>query len=352
MTATTAAPTTGRARGPRGQPQGGDGRADRLDRRFEAVVLQSDLAEGDGAPEALDALREAGVAVGLVAGAATGLAGAGDPWLGDAVRRECARLWTEGIGPAGVLVVVGGPGLDAEELAWLPGHDLATATVACVDVPLRRCPPEVVELQGGTPALRALLRDQAERRRAGDVPAAVAEPGWALAVEGYDPARTRVVETLLTLADGRIGYGGAPLVAAEGAEHWVLAGNLYVGAGPATHLVSAPTPFLLAGRLPDGARITRLLDLRSGLLYEDVEGGGLSARSVRLASLARPGTAVVRARWTGAAWPPGPPLAPPEDDPVLDAGEEGDVVWMRVAAGPGGIVTAARQHHRVDGGAQ
>lgn len=307
----------------------------RLDRRFEAVVLVGDGGDPDAA--AVTALREAGVEVVTLGPGSTG------ENLGAAFRRERDRLWRLGIGLGATVVVAGGLGPLADDLDPLLDDDLLTATLATVGLDPRLLPPGVVALPGGRSGIAALLGDQAARRRRHDVPTSVAEPGWGLAVEGYDPERERVHESLLAVVDGHIGLSGAPLLATDEAERWVVANGAYVGTGPETHLVTAPAVFHLPDPLPDDARVSRLLDLRSGLVYEEVAGGGDRVRSVRFTSLARPGTAVVRAFSTRPATA-APLLLPPQSDPILDEGEADGASWMRVAAGDGGVVAAATQH--------
>ena len=184
------------------------------------------------------------------------------------------------------------------------------------------------------------------------VPPAVAEPGWGLRVDGYDHERERVDEALLSLADGRIGVSGAPLAHADGARHWVLVGGLYVGSGAEARLVTAPVAFQLPGKVGDGAGLVRVLDLRAGLLYEDGPLGNHAGRSVRFASLARPGTTVLRIATPGPL-PAAPLLVPPEDDPAVDSGCIRDTSWMRVAAaGGGGLAAAATQQEVAADGEQ
>lgn len=179
---------------------------------------------------------------------------------------------------------------------------------------------------------------------------AVADPGWGLTVDRFLPERERVDEALLSIADGRVGASGAPLLGAPGAQRWVLAAGLYVGKGPETRLATAPVVFHLPGDLPAGVRLIRRLDLRAGVLHEEVVGAHGEVHSVRFTSLARPGTMVLRVR-PSPGLPAAPALLPPEDDRVFDAGCSHGTPWMRVRAGDGGIAVAAIQREcAVDGG--
>ena len=135
--------------------------------------------------------------------------------------------------------------------------------------------------------------------------------------------------------------GGAPLADDPARHPWVIAEGIYDGTGVDTHLVTGPVTFQLAGT-EFGTQLGRVLDLRTGLLYEHSGAGAGEMDSVRFVSLARPTTAVLRCRFKEGLRV-GPPLLPPADDPVLDRGRVGGATWIRVAGAPGGIVAAATQ---------
>ena len=61
----------------------------------------------------------------------------------------------------------------------------------------------MVRLGGGPDSFIAVLEDQIARRRRGELPTLVEDPGWTVAIEDVDPLLERVHESLLTLADGR-----------------------------------------------------------------------------------------------------------------------------------------------------
>jgi trehalose/maltose hydrolase-like predicted phosphorylase len=266
---------------------------EQLGRRFEGVVLVGD-AVGAVAADTLAALDHDGVTVAIAA----------ERPLAEAL----GELWRLGVAPGNVLVVA-------------------------------------------DPAELRLLDDQRRRRQERDVPSPVVEPDWALVLDGLDPERERVAEAWFTLADGRIGTSGAPLAGSVDTRRWVLTGGVYVGDGPPTHLVTAPVAFHLPRPLGAGDRLRRVLDFRTGVLYEEVDGSGGSLRSARFSSLARPGTVVVRA-WASEPLGPGPLLLPPVDHPVVDEGADDGVEWMQVAAGPGGVTAAAKEERgELPGGA-
>jgi trehalose/maltose hydrolase-like predicted phosphorylase len=202
------------------------------------------------------------------------------------------ELLSVGVAPGLVLVA----GLQLGSVGDVSGEDLhllvpeaALATAVSVGAELGIKHGDVVDLGGGSEALRRVLHDQLERRLRGDVPDVDDDPGWTLDVHGFDPRLERVHESLLTLADGRVGTRGSPLVGDGATNPEVFVGGVYAGSGAATELVRAP----LWSRLSDAPGLgprRRRLDLRTGVLHED---GPVSA--VRFASLPRPGTVVLRA---------------------------------------------------------
>ena len=211
----------------------------------------------------------------------------------DASRWLVTELEGLGVGPGLLLVVgdefgaVGGlPGSDSRLLV----REAARATAASVGPEPSGTPGGVIALGGGPDRFRALLVDQLERRRRGDVPELDRDPAWTLAVDGVDPRLERVHESLLTLGDGTLGTRGAPLFDHPAAEPGVVAAGRYVGEGPETALAECPPWATLEGQLPAGASVRRELDLRTGLLRE--EG---PAVALRFSSLARPGTVALRA---------------------------------------------------------
>ncbi|MBD0349489.1 MAG: hypothetical protein ICV59_10085, partial [Thermoleophilia bacterium] len=131
----------------------------------------------------------------------------------DAARWVFADLWRRGVSPGLVLVV----GDEFGSLGGLPGSDSLLvvpeyegAAVVSVGPEPTGAPPGVVHLGGGPEAFLALLEDQLARRERGDVPEIAEDADWTVAVDGLDPELERVHETLLTLADGRIGTNGSP----------------------------------------------------------------------------------------------------------------------------------------------
>jgi trehalose/maltose hydrolase-like predicted phosphorylase/beta-phosphoglucomutase-like phosphatase (HAD superfamily) len=290
----------------------------RLNRRKIDLIPEPEWAEPPKARigELLEAveerLREVGLAglreaVALADGAARN-AGLADPRVtsdakhievgltdkADSARWLFGELARTGTGPGLVLVA----GDEFGPLGGLPGSDslllvpeAGRSTAISVGVEPTGTPAEVIELGGGPDRFLALLTDQLERRRRGDVPDIDADPAWTLEVEGVDPKLERVHESLLTIADGRIGTRGAPLLAHSSAEPDVLAADLYAGEGAETKLIHAPDWTRLPGRLPETPLLRRQLDLRRGLLRHH---GPLAA--LQLSSLRCPGTVALRSQ--------------------------------------------------------
>jgi trehalose/maltose hydrolase-like predicted phosphorylase len=212
----------------------------------------------------------------------------------DAASWAFAELRRRGIAPGLVLIA----GDEFGQLGGLTGSDSfllvpegAGATAVSVGAEPAGTPVEVIELGGGPDAFLRILADQLERRRRGDVPDVDGDPAWTLTFEGLDSQLERVHESILTLADGRLGTRGAPLFDHPAAAPGVLFSGVYAGSGPATELAPCPDWTRLAPARRNRPKITRRLDLATGLLREE---GSLT--SLRFSSLARPGTVALRAR--------------------------------------------------------
>ena len=210
----------------------------------------------------------------------------------DSARWAFAELRSRGIGPGLVLVA----GDEFGPLGGLPGSDsllldpeASRATVLSVGAEPSGTPAEVIALGGGPTAFLAVLADQLERRRRWDVPELDGDPDWTFAVDGLDPRLERVHESLLTLADGRLGTRGAPLFDHPSAAPGVLLSGVYTREGPATELAPCPDWTRLGAGQSKSPPISRRLDLATGLLSQE---GGLT--SLRFSSLARPRTVALR----------------------------------------------------------
>ena len=197
----------------------------------------------------------------------------------------------------------------------------------------------------GAEAFAAVLEDQIARRRDGELPIVIDDPEWIVVVEGIDPLHERVHESLLTLADGRLGTRGSVIVEQASGDPAVLMSGVYARGGAETHLLPAPrwNTIALDGAAPD--RVRRVLDLHAGLLQQELgyQDGQLGA--ILFCSLARPATPVLRVRDRTGRLRDVRSLAPP---PRL-APEQGEIdgcSWMRVSGRPGSIAAVAEDHLR------
>jgi trehalose/maltose hydrolase-like predicted phosphorylase len=211
----------------------------------------------------------------------------------DSARWAFAELARRGVGPGLVLVA----GDEFGPLGGLPGSDsfllvpeASRATVISVGAEPSGTPAEVHTLAGGPAVFEQVLADQLERRRRLDVPELDEDPDWTLTVAGLEPRLERVHESLLTLADGRLGTRGAPVFDHASTAPSVVLSGVYAGEGAATALAPCPDWTRLGFARPPRARIRRQLDLATGLLRE--EG---PVTSLRFSSLTRPGTVALRA---------------------------------------------------------
>jgi trehalose/maltose hydrolase-like predicted phosphorylase len=239
----------------------------------------------------------------------------------DAVRWLLGRLWLRGIAPRGVVLA---------------------------------CEPTLADVAGnagslvleGPTGLLDLLTDQLERREQGELPPVADERGWTLQIDGVDPLLERAHESLLTLADGRIGTAGSPLVQHPAATGRVLAAGLYTGEGAETALLECPRWTELPGRLEDADEIRRILDLRGGVLHQRLRRAGRqSLDAVLFSSLERPGTAVLRAAGERRLLDAAAPLVLPTRRHVK-LSRRGRHQVAEVAGSAGGLAVAASDRRR------
>ncbi len=215
-------------------------------------------------------------------------------------------LWKRGIAPSLVLVA----GDEFGPLGGLPGSDslllvpqAARATAVSVGAEPTGTPPRVNHLPGGPDVFLAVLADQLERRRRGDVPDLDADPEWTLTLDGVDQGLERVHEAMLTLADGRLGTRGSPLLAHPASAPATLAAGIYEGEGPETQLAACPDWTGLPGKLAADPLLRRRLDLHTGLLRQEIALPSGTLTSVQLSSFVDPGTVALRAEGPAAVLP-------------------------------------------------
>ena len=318
-------------------------RDSRIDRRFEALVFDGPGAAASDT-RALKAAIEGACAIGIDVAVIRGTdVDKVDRWL-RARPKGPGRLYLC-VDPGLEVIIV-----DENGVRLLERRTGFPDAAGWILEQLRRegiAPHEVLTVDGGIDGFTALLEDQARRRRRGDLPRPDANPEWVVAVEGFDRTLERVHETQLTLADGCIGTGGAPLVGDTVTSPRVLAAGVYDDEGAQSHLLSCPVWSRLDEEGQPQQTLSRVLDLRTGLLFEE---DGDRLRSVRFSSVARPGTALLRAEVRGDARRSGaPPLLIPPPRKRVRSGRTAGRDWMSVAAKSGGVVAAAAQTTRGSG---
>ncbi len=213
----------------------------------------------------------------------------------DAGRWWFEHQWRRGVAPEQVLIV----GDELGPLGGLAGSDSlllagvgARASAVSVGVEPEGVPPGVIARGGGPAEFARLLERQVALRRLGAMPMVVADASWTLTVDGAEAAHEQARESLLSLADGRLGTRGS-LVAPNGASApaVVLAGA-YRGEGEHSTLQPAPLWNRLSLRVRDAAPPKRVLELHVGLLRQTFLG---EAEVLQFSSFARPGVAVLQA---------------------------------------------------------
>jgi trehalose/maltose hydrolase-like predicted phosphorylase len=185
----------------------------------------------------------------------------------------------------------------------------------------------------------AVLTDQIARRHRGELPVVNSDPQWTITIDEASSRVERVHESLLTLADGRLGTRGSKIVSDPADDPSVLLSGVYTGQGPQTQLLSGPRWNLveLAGDVKLSTR--RVLDLRSGTLTHDLAGDG-QLQALLFSSLPRPATTVMRIDGRGVTLSGSGRLHPPPGAEHED-GESDGSSWMRVVGSPGSIVAAS-----------
>ncbi len=214
----------------------------------------------------------------------------------DAARWAFADLWEHGISAADVLVA----GDEFGMLGGVPGSDsliLVAESRGAVAVTVGAepfgAPPGVLALPGGPDRMIEVLEDQLHRRALGQPPQPRPDAAWCITVDGFDAALEPQRASVLTVADGRIGAVGVPLLTHPAATGATLAAGFYEGEGASEHLRPLPGWNQLSTPLPPTARLTRVLDVRTGMLAQRVEQEGAKVSSVGFSALQSPGTAVL-----------------------------------------------------------
>ena len=256
----------------------------------------------------------------------------------DSARWYAAHLWRRGISPEQLLIA----GDEFGRLGGVIGSDaklligrLAAATVVSVGVEPAGVPAGVIALAGGPARFLGVLEAQLDLRRRGALPIAPSDPRWTYRVEGLDHERERAHESLLTIADGRMGTRGSALAPSRASQPGVVIAGAYDGRGEGSQLQAAPLWNRLAMSAL-GNRATRTLDLHTGVLAHHAP----AACALQFCSLAEPGLAVLRAYGPRDELQASRPLvASPDSDP--DVQHDGSL--MRVAVEGGALEAAGVQ---------
>jgi trehalose/maltose hydrolase-like predicted phosphorylase/hydroxymethylpyrimidine pyrophosphatase-like HAD family hydrolase len=273
----------------------------------------------------------------------------------DSMRAVLAQLDDLGVGPGLVLLVgdefgdVGGvPGSDSRML--LP--DAPTMTVVSVGNEPGGVPVGVRHLQGGPRVFLALLDEQLLRARHLRVPTVDADARWILRESGSDPFRHRVTETLFTIASGGVATRGSVEETDPLGHALVLASGVYRGDLPVDGLLAGPiwTGLDLA---PEPAEDVRVLDMRTGILYrEEIAEGGHPMRSMRFASLTKPGVMAMRVEAEAGRLQPTPALELPGPEDAAAAPVRSGRWAATLGRSGGGIAALSSETHGRDANVQ
>ena len=312
------------------EPEWADPPKARIGELLVAVEARLRAAGITGLRQAVDIALDASAAAGLADPRVTSDAKHIEIGLtdkSDSARWAMDELWRRGTGRDVVLVA----GDEFGELGGLRGSDSfllvaedTGATAVSVGAEPAGVPDGVLALGGGPKEFVRVLQDQLRRRLRREVPDVPSPDEWTFAVEGLDSKLERVHESLLTLADGRLGTRGTPLAGDGSTDPGVLYSGVYAGSGADEQLALLPEWSRLR---QDGSIVPtrRVLDLHAGVLREE---GPLT--SLRFSSLARQGTVVLRAAGAPELLPRGRRRTMPAPIGVAFADARRDGVFERI----------------------
>ncbi|HCU94862.1 MAG TPA: glycoside hydrolase family 65 protein [Actinobacteria bacterium] len=244
--------------------------------------------------------------------------------LSDSLQAICEQLAARGVG-WGLLLVAG---------ARLPAPAGRSGATVLPGVP-------------EPPALCRLLDEQLRRRMRGRVPSVDEDPAWTLQETGWDPLRHRVIEAMFTLGSGGFATRGAAEEARPGSVPMVLASGIYTDGSAGEHLLPGPDwTGLDIAPAPECDR--HVLDLRTGVLLREEKTAEHPVRTVRFASVTRPGVVAMRAEAAAGRVRPGRTLRQPKNVHMIEGSLDGHQ-WAQVP-GSSGVTAVAAQRLRRDGG--
>ena len=330
------------------EPEWADPPKVRIDELLFAVEARLASAGIAGLTEVVEIARAAAADAGVADPRVTGDAKHLEIGLtdkSDSARWTMRWLWERGIASEQVLIAgnemgsLGGlPGSDS----WLRVGDAVRSTGLSVGVEPAGVPEGVVLIGGGPDRFAAVLEDQLERRRNGELPISAEDPEWTLVIDGADPAQERVHESLLTLADGRLGTRGSLIAGGRSGNPAVLMSGCYTRVEAATFLLNGPRWNEVELSPGPSGSVRRVLDLHTGTISQQFGPQDAAISALLLSSLERPGVAVLRVLGRAGRIRTTRPLKPPAA--TYEEGQVDGCSWMRITGRPASIVAAASEH--------
>jgi trehalose/maltose hydrolase-like predicted phosphorylase len=312
---------------------------------LKAVEARLANAGIEGLPEAVELTRQCGLEAGLADPRVTSDAKHAEIGLTDKTdSAHYVLTWLErrGIRPKQALIA----GDEFGPLGNCPGSDslmlvpeAAGAVCFSVGPEPEGTPQGVLDLGGGPELFADILADQLRRRLEGELPQPVQEEGWQVVIDDHGGSDETVYETVLTLADGKIGTRGS-LLAGSINGPTVRVGGRYAGRGSEEELLAAPIWNRIEGAVAEHVR--RVLDMRTGTLrHELVNDNGSRLDALLFHSLARPRTTCLRALGSPEMLASSSPLAAPEQEGTETSFSQLDDITLAESINVERVVAAA-----------
>jgi beta-phosphoglucomutase family hydrolase len=261
-----------------------------------------------------------------------------------AVEELVERLDQRGIGP-GLVLVIGW----LQHLVLPSGAARASVVSVLEDDP--GAPAPIRWIGGGATSCVEVLQGQLDRRRAGHVPSIDEDPAWTITLWGSAATSRRAHHALLTIADTRFGTRGVREEEGLGTMPRVLAAGIFDDIAEPPALLEGPVwTGLHLLRSLDHSRDRRTLDLRTGVLYREQVAAPVPLRSMRFASLARPGCFALRAEGAVEWLRAGPALLPPATDGTFLRRQVAGRSTAGASSDAGGSISSATAQHEASSG--